>query len=52
MLGRFYITGFSPRFGCWMCETLEAKSMEAAKQKFIARYPALKKIKAYTLRDA
>lgn len=49
MLGRFYVTGYSTRFSNWMCETLEAKTMEAAKQKFVARYPTLKKIKAYAL---
>lgn len=50
MLGRFYITGFSARYGCWMCETIEAKSLEAAKQKFAVRFPTLKKVKAYALR--
>lgn len=50
MLGRYYITGWSPRFGCWMCETFDAKSMEAAKQRFKAMHPTLKQIKAYSLR--
>jgi hypothetical protein len=51
MLCRYYVTGFSNRFGCWMCETFEAKSMTAAKQKFVARFPTLKRIKAYALRN-
>lgn len=50
MLGRYYVTGFSSRFGCWMSETFEAKSMASAKQKFVARFPTLKRIKAYALR--
>lgn len=49
MLGRYYVTGWSPRFGCWMHETFEAKSMEAAKQRFTARFPTLKTIKVYAL---
>lgn len=49
MMIRFYVTGFSTRFSNWMCETIEAKTMDAAKQKFTARYPTLKKIKAYAL---
>lgn len=52
MLGRFYITGYSARFSNWMCDTIEAKSLEAAKQAFTAKYPNLKKIKAYALRSA
>jgi hypothetical protein len=50
MLGRYFVTGFSTRYGHWMSETFDAKSMESAKQKFVARYPSLKRIKAYTLR--
>jgi len=50
-MGRYYVTGFSARFSNWMCETIEAKSMDAAKQKFTARYPTLKRIKAYALRE-
>lgn len=46
---RYYVTGWSNRFSCWMCETFEAKSMEAAKQRFNAQYPGLKKIKSYAL---
>lgn len=47
---RYYVTGFSARFGCWMCEVFEAKTLEAAKQKFAARFPYLKRIKGYALR--
>lgn len=47
---RFYVTGWSARFGCWMCEALEAKSLESAKQKFCAKHPALRRIKGYALR--
>lgn len=46
---RYYVTGWSARFGCWMCEAFEAKSLEAAKQRFLARYPGLKRIKGYAL---
>lgn len=50
MLGRFHVTGFSTRYGHWMSETFDAVSLIAAKQKFMARYPSLKRIKAYALR--
>lgn len=46
---RYYVTGWSNRFGCWMCGSYEAKSMEAAKQRFVAQYPGLKKIRSYAL---
>lgn len=51
MLGRFYVTGYSVRFCNWMCEMVEAKTMEAAKQKFQAKYPNLRQLKAYALRN-
>jgi len=51
MLGKFYVTGFSSRFGNWMCEVVEAQTMESAKQKFQFKYPNLRQLKAYALRN-
>ena len=47
---RYYITGWSARFGNWQAEVLECLSMEAAKLRFLAEHPMLKHIKAYPLR--
>jgi hypothetical protein len=50
MLARYYVTGWSGGFGRWIAESLEAKSMAVAKQRFATKYPTLKTIKAYKLR--
>ena len=50
MLARYYVTGFSNRFGNWIAEVVEAKSMEIAKIRFGLTYPTLKTIKAYKFR--
>jgi hypothetical protein len=47
---RFYVTGFSNRFGMWIAETYECKSRAKARERFVAKYPTLKGIKAYALR--
>jgi len=49
--GRYFVTGWSPRFGHWMTEMLECATMEAAKKRFITMHPTLKQIKVYPLRD-
>lgn len=48
---RYYVTGWSARFGNWHAEVFECKNMELAKKRFLASYPTLKQIKAYPLRD-
>lgn len=50
MLARYYVTGWSGRFSMWIAEHLEAKSKVVAKERFLAKYPTLKKIKLYKLR--
>lgn len=50
MLARYYVTGWSGRFGMWIAEHLEAKSKAVAKERFVSKYPTLKKIKLYKLR--
>jgi len=50
MLARYYVTGWSNRFGNWVAEHLEAKNMVVAKERFTTKYPTLKRIKAYKLR--
>lgn len=47
---RYYVTGWSARFGNWHAEVFECKNMELAKKRFLASYPTLKQIKAYPLR--
>lgn len=49
--GKYFVTGWSPRFGYWMTETYECKNMEAARKRFVTQYPTLKTIKVYPLRD-
>ena len=48
---RYYITGWSARFGNWQCEVFECKNMEAAKKRFLTSYPTLKMVKVYPLRE-
>lgn len=48
-LNRYYIAGWSARFGTWMGEVIEAANMEAAKKRYITKYPTLKQITAYRL---
>jgi hypothetical protein len=49
---KYYVTGFSARFGMWVAETYECRSMSKAKERFTTQYPTLKTIKAYALRGA
>ena len=51
MLARYYVTGWSNRFGNWVAEVLEAKSKQSARERFTFKYPTLKTIKAYKLRS-
>jgi hypothetical protein len=51
MLARYYVTGFSERFGMWVAESIEAKNMKVAKVRFKISNPMLKKLKAYKLRS-
>ena len=51
MLGKYYVTGWSPRFGTWVAETYDARTMEAARERFAVLYPTLRNVKAYALRS-
>jgi hypothetical protein len=48
---RYYVTGWSARYGNWHAEIFECMSMEYAKKRFLASYPTLKQIKVYPLRE-
>lgn len=50
-LNKYYVTGYSARFGMWMCEVIEAMNMEAAKRRYSVGNPTLKNIRAYQLRE-
>jgi hypothetical protein len=47
----YAVTGWSPRFGQWVTEPIEAQSMEAALRRFRTHYPTLKQVKAYALKE-
>ena len=49
-MGKYHVTGWSPRFNTWMTETIEAREMEAAKLRYWLKHSTHKKIKAYLLR--
>ena len=48
---RYFVTGWSKRFCCWMPEVVETMSKKAAKERFTAKYPTLTKVKVYQLRS-
>ena len=48
--GRYFVTGWSARFGQWVTEVYECATMENAKRRFATQYPTLKQIKVYPLR--
>jgi hypothetical protein len=50
MLARYCVTGWSPRFGVWETEMIEAKNMEAAKVRYSLKFSSNKRVKAYLLR--
>ena len=50
-LWTYAVTGWSGKFGHWVTEPVEAKSMEAALRRFKAYYPTLKQVKAYALKE-
>jgi hypothetical protein len=47
MLCRYYVTGWCGRFSNWVAESIVAKNMKLAKERFKLTNPSLKKIKAY-----
>ena len=49
--GKYFVTGWSARFGHWITEHYECATMEAAKKRFVTQYPTLKQIKVYPLRS-
>lgn len=49
-LNRYYVTGWSARFGMWVGEVIEAINSLAATDRFTTTNPTLKKVKAYRLR--
>jgi len=50
-LWTYAVTGWSAKFGHWVTEPVEAKSMEAALRRFKTYYPTLKQVKAYALKE-
>lgn len=52
MLAKYCVTGWSRRFGVWETEMIEAKSAEAAKQRYMMKFLSNKRVKAYRLRTA
>lgn len=46
---RYLVSGWSSRFGMWHSEAIEARSMAAAKERFVALRPSLKNVKALVL---
>lgn len=46
---RFFVSGWSTRFSVWHSEVIEAKSKSAAKERFAALRPTLKRIKVLIL---
>lgn len=51
MLARYMVVGWSPRLGMDIKELFECRNMEAAKQRFLTRYPTLKEIRVFVLRS-
>ena len=49
MLARYYVTGWSKRFNCWMPEVIEAANKGAAKERFATKFPSLTRLKVYRL---
>jgi hypothetical protein len=49
MLARYYVTGWSKRWGSWMPEVIEAANKAAAKERFATKYPSLTRLKVYRL---
>ena len=49
--GRYFVTGWSPRFGHWVTETYECATMALAKSRFMNDNPTLKQVRVYALRD-
>lgn len=47
---KYYVTGWSARFGMWVGEVIEAASMTQATTRFKALNPTLKRTKAYLMR--
>ena len=50
-MSRYFVTGWSARFGHWVTEQYECKNMEAAKKRFVTAYPTLKQVQVYLLRE-
>jgi hypothetical protein len=48
---RFFVSGWSSRFSLWHSEVIEAKSKSAAKERFVALRPTLKRVKILILRS-
>ena len=46
---RFFVSGWSGRFGLWHSEVIEAQSKAAAKERFVALRPSLKNVKVLVL---
>jgi len=47
---RYYVTGWSRRFGDWIAESIDTTSAKLAKEHLKTKYPSLIRLKAYALR--
>ena len=47
---KYYVTGWSRRFGDWIAESIDTTSAKQAKEHLKTKYPSLIKLKAYALR--
>ena len=47
MLARYYVTGWCDRFGQWVAESIECRSMKIAKDRFKTSNPTLKRVRVY-----
>jgi len=46
-LCRFYVTGWSDRFGHWVADSIETTTRKQARERFKLANPTLKRIKIY-----
>jgi len=49
MLARYYVVGWSGCFSNWIAEAIEAKNKTTAIERFVTKYPTLKRVRAYRL---
>jgi hypothetical protein len=47
---RYFVVGWSKRFGDWVTESVETTSAQLAKEHMKVKYPSLTKLKTYVIR--